>query len=88
MSKAAKSRSTRPISKAELKAYQKRRAEESRRIAIPQAEGETVTNVLVRHAYTLSRDEEFAVIRSDLIRLLKILAFLFVVIIVATVFLR
>lgn len=65
-----------------------RRADEARRVAAPQVQADIMSSAIVRHAYTLSRDEEFAVIRSDLRRLLKIMAFLTVVLFIAAIFLR
>jgi hypothetical protein len=88
VSKSTKSKSSRQISKAELKAYQTRRAEEGQRIAVPSAQNEAVTSAVVRHAYTMTRDEEYAVIRSDLRRLLIIVGILLAFLVVATVLLR
>lgn len=88
MSKPTKSKPTRPISRAELKAYEARRAEESRRIAAPQVPTDGVSSAVARHAYTMSRDEEYSVIRSDLRRLLMIVIVLTAVLVVATLFLR
>jgi hypothetical protein len=73
-----------------LKAYEARRAAEATRSS-------TIEDVLdrqvgpvstVRRPRALSRAEELAIIRSDLKRLLMILALLAVVLIVLTFFLR
>lgn len=78
------------LSKAELKAYEARRAAERRRIATHTPSGDVVeldTPITVEHSYTLSRDEEFAVIRSDLKRLAVIVAILLVALVLATLLL-
>lgn len=75
------------LSKAELKAYEARRAAERLRIATHTASGNEVeldTPITAEHSYTMSRDEEFAVIRSDLRRLAIIVAILIVALVVAT----
>lgn len=83
-----RSRDRSKLSRAELKAYEARRAAERRRIAAHHASDEVVelgTSLGVEHSYTMSRDEEFDVIRSDLKRLGIIVAILIVALIAATV---
>ena len=90
MSKSTKSRSSRQVSRAELKAYEARRAEEARRISAPQVttEGSATQAQPQRRVYTLTRDEEYAIIRQDLRRLLMIVGVLVAVLVLATIFLR
>lgn len=84
-----KPRSRKELSRADLKAYEARRADEQRRIGTAQAAQQAATVVVpVEHSYALSRDEEFAVIKSDLIRLAIILAVIAVLLVVLTVVLR
>jgi hypothetical protein len=76
------------LSRAELKAYEARRAAERRRIATHTASSDVVelgTPLSVEHSYTMSRDEEFEVIRSDLKRLGIIVAILAVALLGATI---
>ena len=85
---ANRSRSTRKgrLSKAELKAYETRRAEERRRLALQtsreeeQPRSETIT-------YSVTRDDEFGVIQSDLVRLGWIVGILAVLLAAATILL-
>lgn len=89
MSKPTKSR-PRQLTRAELKAYEARRTVEMNRGAT----GATSEPIAVRPGTThrrvqaLSRAEEYAIIRSDLRRLLWILAVLTVTLVVLTFFLR
>ncbi len=79
------------LSKADLKAYEARRAAERRRIstASPNPLGPTEpAHIPVEHPFTMSRDDEYTVIKADLIRLLMILAALVVVLVVLTFVLR
>lgn len=85
-----KPRSRRNLSKAELKAYESRRADERMRIGANTG-GEADVAVLItptEHTFEITRDEEFAVIRADLKRLLIILAFIAVLMIALTIILR
>jgi hypothetical protein len=85
VSKPTKSKSRPQFSRAELKAYEARRAEEVRRVPIGPAGAEGVP---VRRSYALTRDEEYAVIRADLRRLLLIVLVLFAILVVAMIVLR
>jgi cobalamin biosynthesis Mg chelatase CobN len=82
------------VSRAEIKAYESRRAEERRRLMNAAAQPEPSAEHAQAYArsieitYEMTRDEEFAVIRGDLIRLLMIVAVLFVVLAGLTVWLR
>ena len=86
VSRPSKTKSRQQISRAELKAYEARRAAEVRRV--PVAGSATVESAPTRRSYVLSRDEEYAIIRSDMRRLLTILAILVVVLVAATIVLR
>jgi len=88
VSKPTKTRSRPQFSKAELKAYEARRAEEVRRGPVGVATDAAPGSVSSRRTYALSRDEEYAIIRSDLRRLLMILVVLAVVLLIATIVLR
>jgi hypothetical protein len=85
VSKPTKSKTRPRFSRAELKAYEARRAEEVRRVPITSTSADGAP---VRRSYLLTRDEEYAIIRSDLRRLLMILAVLLVLLVVAAVILR
>lgn len=90
-SRSKRPRTRRELSRAELKAYEARRAAERRRIpSTPAAEAEPAKTVHVptEHSFAISRDAEFAIIRSDLQRLLIILAVLAVALVVITIILR
>lgn len=97
VSKPPKSRSRTRLNRAQLKAYEARRAEEiQRRIDAEAAQDAAdaasraaggATAVPRRRIYALSQPEEMAIIRSDLKRLMTILAVLLVVLAIATVFL-
>lgn len=81
-------RPRRQLSKAEIKAYEARRLDELRRIGPAAGANATSLPTSARRSYTLSRDEEFAIIRSDLRRMLIILACLVAIVVVLTLFLR
>ena len=88
MSKPTKSR-PRQLTRAQLKAYEARRSIEVDRAAA--ATGDVIkarVNAPVRRVQALTRGEEYAIIRSDLNRLLWILAVLGVVLVALTIFLR
>lgn len=93
-SKSTRNRQRRKLTRAEIKAYQSRRAAERQRISTsidqPQsgAEGRDTRVPLANTSYSMTRDEEFAVIKADLMRLLVITAVLVVILIGATVVLR
>lgn len=97
MSKPTRPRTKTQLNRAQLKAYEARRAEEVQRQLESEAAGEipvrraalTVAAAPVprRRIYALSQAEEMAIIRSDLKRLLMILAVLLVVLAIATVLL-
>jgi len=59
------------LSKAEIKAYESRRAAERRRLALRQEEEaeQAVSQVQDSTAYSITRDDEYGVIKSDLVRL-------------------
>lgn len=71
------------LSRAEIKAYESRRAAERRRLALHDAESDSAdSSTPIVHSYTITRDDEYAVIKSDLVRLgwiVGVLAFLLVV---------
>lgn len=90
-SKSSRQKTRKQLSKADLKAYESRRAAERRRISA--AAGNTVAptepvNLTVEHSFELARNQEYAVIKSDLIRLVIILAILVVALIAVTFVLR
>jgi hypothetical protein len=89
LSKPTKSR-PRQLTRAELKAYEARRAAEANRptIATPSEAVAVRPTQTSRRVHALSRAEEYAIIRSDLRRLLWILAVLTVTLVVLTFFLR
>lgn len=94
VSKPTKARQRPQLSKAEIKAYEARRAAESRRalvttdVSAATAGGSTPAVRSTRRGYAMTRDEEYVIIRSDLRRLLFILAVLAVVLVVCTLLLR
>lgn len=90
LSKPAKSRSRAQLSRAAVKAYEARRAEEVNRVEIetPLAVDGPIATYPTRRGFAITRAEEVSIIRSDLRRLLLILAFLTVLLIVATFILR
>jgi hypothetical protein len=91
LSKSSRSRNRNQLSRAQIKAYEARRAAEGRRLA-PSVTGTTeedrTDDRIARRARTLTRAEEFQVIKADLRRLLLIMLLLAVVLIIATVILR
>jgi hypothetical protein len=92
-SRPTRNRQRRQLSRAELKAYEARRAAERRRVSAATA-GADAEAAAILHAdqaeltYEMTRDEEFAVIRSDLRRLLIIVAVLVAMLVVFTIILR
>jgi hypothetical protein len=89
LSKSTKPRGRAQLTKAEIKAYEARRASESRRaLIVPDASATPGVAPTARRSYALTRDEEYVIIRSDLRRLLMILAVLIVVLIGCAIFLR
>lgn len=90
--RASKRRTRRELSKADLKAYESRRAAERKRVrdetTDAQVQAAARPAVSTQQSFELTRDEEFRVIRSDLIRLLYIMAILTVALGVLTVILR
>lgn len=98
VSKPTKSRSKTQLNRAQLKAYEARRAEEVERRAAEDAADEVVArpasvavagvSVPRRRIYALSHEQEMAIIRADLKRLLTILAVLVVVLIIAAILLN
>lgn len=89
MSKPTKSR-PRQLNRAQLKAYEARRTVELNRGGTGTS-GDVVTARPLnptRRVQALSRREEYAIIRSDLRRLLWILAILLVTLVILTFFLR
>lgn len=89
MSKSSKARS-RQLSRAQLKAYEARRAEEINRANVEAQEErlEAQRTIVPRRSVMMNRAEEMAIIASDLRRLMVILAVLTVFLIAATFFLR
>lgn len=57
------------LSKAEIKAYESRRAAERRRLALRQEEEAEQVVQQDSTAYSMTRDDEYGVIKSDLVRL-------------------
>lgn len=79
------------LSKADLKAYEARRADERKRIGSANTDTEpaaTPVIVPVERTFAISRDDEFAVIKADLMRLLVILGLIAVILVVLTFILR
>lgn len=73
------------LSKAEIKAYESRRAAERARIMTGTAEGPAVEGPeVLQHSYSMTRNDEFQVIKADLIRLLWIVGLLVIALIAAT----
>ena len=92
MSKPTRPR-TRQLTRAQLKAYEARRTVEVSRTAspVPVASGSVIESRAAAapgRIHMLSRAEEYAIIRSDLRRLLWILAVLSVVLVIMTIILR
>lgn len=88
------SRPKRRLTRAELKAYESRRAAERQRIAARSDHVEIDMNPrllgddIVDTSYTMTRNDEFEVIRADLLRLGVIVVLLLVLLVAATVVLR
>jgi hypothetical protein len=76
----------RKLSRAELKAYESRRAAERRRLAVQTAAAQDDDSP-IEHSYSITRDDEYGVIKGDLIRLGWIVGILLVILAIATVFL-
>ena len=72
------------LSRAEIKAYEARRAEERRRLAL-HAEDEDIQGRADSTAYSIARDDEFEVIKSDLVRLGWIVGVLVLLLVGATI---
>lgn len=90
-SKPNRPRARKQLSKADLKAYESRRAAERKRISTvsPKALAPTdPAHVSVEHSFSMSRDDEYSVIKADLVRLLIIVAALLVALVVLTIILR
>ncbi len=77
------------LSRAEIKAYEARRAAERARISssAPSDSHEAESSEALQHSYSMTRDDEFLVIKSDLIRLLWIVGVLLVVLVAASFYL-
>lgn len=91
MSRSTRTGTRRQLSRAEIKAYEARRAAEVNRVGaapVGALEPSDAPSGPSRRTYALSRAEEFSIIRSDLRRLLLILAVLIVLLAVAAVVLR
>lgn len=90
-SRANRTRTRKDLSKADLKAYESRRAAERRRIGTGGGnplQASEPARVPQEHSFAMTRDEEFIVIKSDLVRMLTILAVLAVALVVLTLVLR
>lgn len=74
------------LSKAEIKAYESRRAAERQRLALNQEEPSKPVRS-ESNAYAMTRDDEFGVIKSDLVRLGWIVGILTILLAVATLIL-
>jgi hypothetical protein len=86
-----KPKTRKELSRAELKAYEARRADERKRIGTATAgnvESGKPVSVQAEHSFAMNRDEEFTVIKADLYRLLIILAAISVIMIALTFVLR
>lgn len=89
---ARKQRNRSQLTRAELQAYEARRADERKRVGATHEGDAAAVAVAPRqqfeHSFEMNRDDEFTVIRSDLIRLLIVMAIITVLLVVATVVLR
>ena len=83
-SRRADARKRTRLSRAEIKAYEARRAEERRRLAL-HAEDEDAEDRPDSTAYSIARDDEFEVIKSDLVRLGWIVGVLMLLLVGATI---
>lgn len=87
-------RPKRKLTRAELKAYESRRAAERQRIAARRDEVEIhvgpqlLSDDVVDTSYTMTRNDEFEVISADLKRLGMVVALLLILLVAATIFLR
>ncbi|HUG14077.1 MAG TPA: hypothetical protein VMM78_03580 [Thermomicrobiales bacterium] len=89
MSKPTKSRSRGQLSRAEIKAYEARRAAQRSQSPVSAAHvSSTEGTTRARRARSLSREEEFAIIKADMKRLVVILAILLVILVAVTIVLR
>jgi hypothetical protein len=89
VSKPPKTRSRDQLSRAEIKAYEARRAAARQPVAIPATAVPSAKKAQPpRRTNTLSRAEEFNIIKADMKRLVVILMVLLVVLIMATIILR
>ncbi|MFW6074141.1 MAG: hypothetical protein ACOC9Y_01000 [Chloroflexota bacterium] len=94
MSDQGTARGKRRLTRAELKAYEARRAAERQRIANRTEDveikmsPEIAANPVDDTSYTMTRNEEFQVIQADLMRLGVIVAILLVMLVAATIVLR
>lgn len=89
---ARKQRNRSQLSRAEIQAYEARRADERKRVGASQDAEAAAVAVAARHqsehSFQINRDDEFRIIRSDLNRLLVIMAIIAVLLVVATFALR
>ena len=83
-SRRADTRKRAKLSRAEIKAYEARRAEERRRLALHD-EDEDTEDRPDSTAYSMARDDEFEVIKSDLVRLGWIVGVLVLLLVGATI---
>jgi hypothetical protein len=90
VSKPTKTRNRSQISRAQLKAYEARRAEEAQRSAAATAvaQSQEQQSASIRRSRAMSRAEEFQTIKDDLRRLSVILVIMTVLLIGAAVVLR
>lgn len=86
-----KPKTRKELSRADLKAYEARRADEQKRIGSTTTHAEPSPAPViahVEHTYAISRDDEFAVIKADLMRLMVILGIIAVIMAILTIVLR
>lgn len=94
LSKPTKARERNQPSRADLKAYEARRAVAKRSDDAIPTDGRPVaaaakrTSTAGRSAHRISREEEYRIIKSDMKRLLVILGVLLVVLVIASIVLR
>lgn len=72
------------LSRAEIKAYEARRAEERRRLALQTGDDKERVERQESTAYSMARDDEYGVIKSDLVRLGWIVGVLTLILVGAT----
>jgi hypothetical protein len=90
-SRTRKPKTRKELSKAELKAYEARRADERKRIGVDAnnpLQPVEPAKIHLENSFAMTRDEEFSVIKSDLSRLLIILAVITMILIVMAFILR